>query len=146
MTRHEYKILKMYEFAKSLSKLSTCKRASVGCVIVPYDCTSVYAIGYNGQPSGSPNDGCTGAEGDCGCIHAETNAIAKLTTNEACMLISTTFPCWRCAGLIAGCRQISRVLYDNEYRCDRGGRILHRANFSMGFLEAVRPLKVLNRQ
>jgi deoxycytidylate deaminase len=59
------------DFATALSARSTCRRLQVGCVISSIDHRQVYAIGYNGNAQGGPND-CdrVGAEavGSCGCF------------------------------------------------------------------------------
>ncbi len=114
-------------FAESLAKLSTCKRAAVGCVIVPADYSAVYAIGYNGQPSGEPHDACLrDLPGQCGCVHAEANALVKLGDVRDATLISTTAPCLACAGLIINSKKIERVLYRSTYRTSAGMLLLER--------------------
>jgi deoxycytidylate deaminase len=109
----------MWRFCRSLSKLSTCKRENShnGCIVYPQDFSEILAIGYNGQPAGLPNDECRDTEGGCGCIHAEANAVAKLSTHrENLILMCTMSPCELCAGLIINCRKIVTVLYGTQYR------------------------------
>ena len=105
--------------ATRLSALSTCKRkeAKVGCVIFPFDCSAIYALGYNGQPAGFPHDACRDEVGDCGCIHAEANAIAKFNNDLAqpSILYTTRCPCEACAGLIINSRQIKLVIFRDEH-------------------------------
>jgi len=118
------------EFAERLASLSTCKRNQVGCVIIPTDFSAIFAIGYNGPPSGEPNDACIDSPGNCGCIHAEANAIAKLGAATNAMLISTVCPCWQCAGLIINCKKISRVMFIHPYR-DNAGEVLLKRHVSV---------------
>lgn len=114
-----------FDFTKSLETLSTCKRRQVGCVIVESDLTRVHAIGYNGPPAHVSNDACRIVEGNCGCIHAEANALIKLNTERNnLILISTSSPCEHCAGLIINNGKISRVLYRDLYRDVIGIRLI----------------------
>lgn len=118
--RHNNKLRIFMQFATDLSDLSTCKRAKVGCVVCDDRFTSVVSIGYNGQPAGLPHECCTGEEGSCGCVHAEANAIVKLSSARShLLLLATTLPCWRCAGLIINSKKIKRVVYVSDYRDER---------------------------
>lgn len=117
MTRRDQKLRIFADFAKDLSSLSTCRRASVGCVIVTPTLTEVLSVGYNGPPAGVSNDSCRADIGECGCVHSESNALVKLKTEKSSLLlICTTSPCERCAGLIVNCGRVSEVLYVDEYR------------------------------
>lgn len=112
---HKLDIFK--SFMNDLASLSTCKRKSAGAIVFPSDFSAVYAIGYNGPPRGLPNESCTATEGDCGCIHAEANAMIKMPSYVVdCTMLCTMSPCVQCAGLIINSQQISRVLYLHEYR------------------------------
>lgn len=104
-------------FTVGLGSLSTCKRLSVGCLIIPANLSEVLSIGYNGQPHGRPNEGCRASAGSCGCVHSEANALVKLKTdNQNLVLLVTHSPCEHCAGLIANSRRIRAVIYGTEYR------------------------------
>lgn len=116
MTRHDQKLRVFVEFAERLATLSTCKRAQVGCIVVTPDFSEVLSIGYNGPPVGRVNDACRDEIGNCGCVHAEANAIAKLSDRRDSILICTTGPCESCAGLIANRKTIREVHYVSEYR------------------------------
>lgn len=123
--RNSYKLRAFTDFAMSLSKLSTCKRLQVGCVILSEGFSQVFSIGYNGVPSGVDNDSCREEKGNCGCIHAEANALVKLkTTQTGLWLLSTTCPCEHCAGLIVNSKSIDVVLYINTYRIEKGLNLL----------------------
>lgn len=119
-------------FAQDLAQLSTCKRRAVGCLIAPLDFTAVLSVGYNGVPRGIPNDRCTGQSGDCGCIHAESNAIAKLASREPSLMILTLSPCKLCAGLILNAGSVREVYVLQMWRdtgpvetLKEGGIIVH---------------------
>ena len=109
-------------FTQSLAGLSQCQRLRVGCTVVRPDLSEVVAIGYNGPPVGLPNDGCRSAEGNCGCVHAEANALLKLKVGTpGLVMITTDSPCEHCAGLIlnAGGR-VRAVAYARAYRDPAG--------------------------
>jgi len=129
MERATTKWATFLDIAENLALLSTCHRASVGCIIVPDDWSAIHAIGYNGQPRGTVNDACSDTTGQCGCIHAEANAIAKLDTPRVGLtLITTVSPCLNCAGLIVNCGKIASVVFIDKYREFEGPqKVLHRA-------------------
>lgn len=118
-------------FAGNLASLSNCKRAQCGAIIFPGDFSSVLSVGYNGPPKGVSNDYCTSLQGGCGCVHAEANALIKLTArpreDEEFWLFATTMPCYHCAGLIINSQNISRVIWLHEYRDKRGLDVLENA-------------------
>lgn len=130
--RLQLKISLFATFASQLRALSTCKRTQVGCLIVPRDFASILAIGYNGVPSGLDNGLCNSQTGACGCIHAEANAIAKLRSERAdLMLITSLSPCALCAGLIINTKQISKVIFIEEYRDLHPLTLLKKAGISV---------------
>lgn len=107
--------------ALDLSNLSRCKRLRVGCVLVPPDMSEVAAIGYNGPPAGEDNDACRATAGGCGCIHAEANALVKVRSGPAgLVLVTTDSPCEHCAGLIINSGRVGWVVYTRHYRDSRG--------------------------
>jgi len=119
--RIQQKLRVWSNLAIDLASLSVCRRLRVGCVILPSDLSQVVSIGYNGPAVGEPDTACLDAEGNCGCIHAEANAIAKLATPERdCLMVSTDSPCPHCAGLIINCRRIGGLFYLREYRDTSG--------------------------
>lgn len=135
MTRRDQKLRIFADFARSLSSLSTCRRASVGCVIVTPTLTEVLSVGYNGPPAGVSNDSCRAEVGECGCCHSESNALVKLKTEKSGLLmICTTSPCERCAGLIVNCGRVSEVLYVEEYRDLAGVELLKKCGIVIGKL------------
>ena len=115
--------------AADLAGLSHCRRKQVGAAIVTPDMSAVLAIGYNGPPSGRPNDSCRGGEGACGCIHAEANALVKLEAGGrgGLVLLTTLSPCEHCAGLIVNSKKIESVVYAEAYRDAAGLKVLGEA-------------------
>lgn len=138
------KIDKFCRFADDLSDLSTCKRLSVGAVLVTPDLREVVAIGYNGQPTGSPNEGCQeDRPGGCGCIHAEANAMVKPRAGGTGLVLFVTHsPCEHCAGLIVNSRSVEAVVYWEEYRSSGGLDTLREA----GVLAVRLPRPSLDRR
>ena len=105
---------------------STCKRPNrkIGAVITTEDMTQVLSVAYNGPAKGLPNDACRNTENSCGCLHAETNAIAKVnSTIQNKILFVTMQPCEMCASLIAQAN-IKKVYYLDNYRNTDGLKIL----------------------
>lgn len=116
------------EFATALAERSTCARTGVGCVIVTEDNHRVLSIGYNGGARGL-NNSCDSAEpGNCGCLHAEENALIKMNFNEPSpkKMYTTLAPCLMCAkrAVNAG---IQEVIYITAYRKTEGIELLEKA-------------------
>lgn len=104
---------------------STCQRNRVGCVITDVEGMTVLAIGYNGNARGLPNKCDSTEPGECGCIHAEVNALIKAPFHQGnLMLYSTASPCVDCAKLILNSR-IRAVYYRTEYRLLEGVHLLN---------------------
>jgi deoxycytidylate deaminase len=110
------KLKTFYRFAHNLAELSTCKRLSVGCVIVTPSLGEVVGIGYNGPPRGTRNDQCRSGEGTCGCIHAEANALVKARAGDNLILFTTFSPCEHCAGLIVNSQKVKYLVFGLPYR------------------------------
>ena len=117
--------------AEVYAELSSAKRLQVGCVIVKEN--TIIGIGYNGMPSGWPNEcemikhtdftGTVVTVSKPEILHSETNAIAKVakstnSTDGATMFI-THAPCLDCAKLVYQ-SGINSVYYRNSYRNDDG--------------------------
>tara|TARA_R110000744_G_scaffold11646_5_gene35215 strand:- start:7621 stop:8040 length:420 start_codon:yes stop_codon:yes gene_type:complete len=126
------------EVAETYAKLSTAKRAQVGCVIVKDK--RIISIGYNGMPSGWDNE-CEDTD-EYGfmpvtkpeVLHAETNAIAKLArsseSGDKADLYVTLPPCIDCAKLIYQ-SGITRVFYKGTYRTVDGIEFLKQADVEL---------------
>ena len=115
------------DFAMSLTRRATCKRAQFGCVITSEDMTQIYGFGYNGTERGFPNDDCTGEEGRCGCLHSEINALIKVRVNDPRKVVFVTGqPCTTCAKAIIN-SGASKVYYRSAYRSDEGLLLFRKA-------------------
>jgi deoxycytidylate deaminase len=127
------KLRTFISFTDELGELSACKRLEVGCTIITPSLTEVLAIGYNGPPSGEPNDGCREEDvGNCGCVHGEANALIRLRDRrDGLILLTTQSPCEHCAGLIVNHQGIAAVLYGTEYRNQAGVNLLKRRELTV---------------
>jgi len=114
-------ILKHKHFMRvsvSASKLSTCARNKVGCVLTSMD-DMLLSTGFNGTPIGV--DHCTVTNPQkftpCNCLHAEQNAIIRCEeswrTNKIAYV--TVFPCFSCAKLLVGIN-VKQIYYLHDYR------------------------------
>lgn len=116
---------------------STCKRAGVAALVVDRDFRAIHAMGYNG-PARGEDDLCRNEAGNCGCVHAEANALIKLRTFESdLILVSTTAPCEMCARLIVNSKVIYKVAYLQSYRSVLGLDVLRRAKIELQEIKSV---------
>ena len=109
------------ELALSLSGRSTCARLSVGAAITSPDFRTVYAVGYNGNVAGGVNDCDRHGEeavGNCGCIHAEQNAVINCDTarHHEKIVFCTHLPCVQCAKFLINLGGVKQVFYKHDYR------------------------------
>jgi dCMP deaminase len=119
------------------AKLSRCARKQVGALIVKEG--MIISDGYNGTPSGFPND-CEDGDGltHWYVLHAEANAILKVarSTNNArgATLYLTHSPCRECSKLIlqAG---IKRLVYLDAYKDPSGLELLEKGGVMVCKLE-----------
>ncbi len=123
-------------FAVDLAQRSTCDRTKVGAVITTDDFTQVLAIGYNGNARGMPNECDTDEPGACGCVHAESNAIAKCGggPNRSKVLFVTLSPCVLCAKLVVN-SGFRRVYYHTQYRSLDGLEVLDKCGVEVVWLK-----------
>lgn len=111
-SRQKEKIQVMMKVAWNLSKLTTCPRRNVGCVLLDSR-FRILSTGFNGVAAGLPHctgskSHCTGAglksgEGHdkCEAIHAEQNAIIQCkNTDDIYYAIVTTQPCMTCIKML----------------------------------------------
>ena len=130
-TKLDKTYLKMCE---DWAQLSHAERMKVGCLIVKDK--QIISDGYNGTPTGFSNscESSIGGETLPEVLHAESNAITKLSkstqSSEGATLYSTISPCFNCAKLIiqAG---IKRVVFFNEYRHGNGINLLLKAKIKV---------------
>jgi len=128
--------------AELTSKLSYARRLQVGAVIVKGN--KILGTGYNGMPSGWDNnceDEIKWPNGEIRflttkpeVLHAETNAIAKVSSStessEGSTLFCTHAPCIDCAKLIYQ-SGVNSVYYRNQYRDDSGIEFLKRSGVNV---------------
>lgn len=96
------------KLALVISKRSTCRRASVGCLIIDSD-NQVLSMGYNGSPPGYSHcldHGCIKIDGHCiRTLHAEMNALSRVDGfHPESVGFCTHAPCITClkVGLVKG--------------------------------------------
>jgi dCMP deaminase len=104
--------------AHELSQRSTCRRLQVGCVITSMDYRKVLSVGYNGNASGLANDCDSDEVGNCGCLHAEENAVINCDSPRYVekVVFCTHLPCRMCAKRIINLGGVRVVYYDLPYR------------------------------
>jgi len=122
-----------------LSARSTCQRKGsdgklkrVGAIITNNDLSNILSVGYNGNAAGLPDE-CTNPDlpGNCGCLHAEENAISKCPSRERDkIMFATDSPCQRCAKFIIN-NGFSKVYYLRRYRDDTGIRLLEQVGIEI---------------
>ena len=118
-------------FANLLSARSTCARLQVGCIITSADGYRIYSYGYNGNARKFPNKCDRSDPGQCGCIHAEANALIKVSVADRDKVIyATDLPCKMCAKMIVN-SGVSKVYYGREYRLSEGREILKKAGITL---------------
>lgn len=111
--------------ALTAAEMSTCPRASVGCVLVRDK--RFLSSGHNGSPSGIDHCidvGCLMVGNHCTrALHAEQNAIIQcalhgVSSQDATAYV-THFPCVICAKMLINAG-VWRVVYLNDYSNARG--------------------------
>jgi len=113
-------------FACDLAKRSTCSRLQVGCVVVANDFSQVFGIGYNGNAKGFANTCDSKEPGNCGCLHAEDNALLKTNVGpEISKIVFVTHqPCLYCAKRIINKGGVKKVYFRQAYRSTDGADAL----------------------
>jgi dCMP deaminase len=118
------------------AKLSHCKRAQVGSLIVKDG--MIISDGFNGSPTGFSND-CE----DCNdnthwyVLHSEANAILKCARNGVSCKDATIYlthsPCKDCSKLILQSK-LKRIVYNKLYRDSEGIDFLKTCGLEVLFL------------
>lgn len=119
------------DFARRLAERSTCARLKVGAVVTSEDFRRVYAVGYNGNASGLANDCDRHGEeavGNCGCLHAEENAVINCDVSRALpkIVFCTHLPCVMCAKRIVNLGGVKKVFFANDYRVRTSAEIFEK--------------------
>lgn len=117
------------KLALGLAARSTCKRLNVGAVVVSADYSQVYGIGYNGNAAGFPNTCDTDEPGNCGCLHAEDNALLKTNVGPEVnkIIFVSHAPCAYCAKRIINKGGVTKVYFAQFYRSRAGLEVLEKA-------------------
>jgi dCMP deaminase len=113
--------------AHELSQRSTCRRLRVGCVITSTDFRKVLSVGYNGNVSGLANDCDSDEVGNCGCLHAEENAVINCDSPRSAekIVFVTHLPCVMCTKRLINLGNVRTVYFDKEYRDQRAIEIFN---------------------
>lgn len=115
----------MMDVARTVSRYSSATRARVGAVLFNRKTRNVVSFGYNGMPAGESNICEEGGKTKEDVIHAEINALRKVSwwKRRTSILGVTHAPCISCArGIIrAG---IKEVYYLEPYGDMRGVGLL----------------------
>ena len=121
------------KLAFDLSLRSTCTRLNVGAVIVSIDYSRVYGIGYNGNAAGLDNGCDRNTPGNCGCLHAEDNALLKTNGGPEVPKIAfvTHQPCSYCAKRMVNKGGVEKVYYFHSYRLTEGIEILKKSGIQV---------------
>lgn len=140
MKRRSFEEIYM-RLAFDLAARSTCKRLKVGCVIVSCDYSRVYGIGYNGNAAGLPNECDSPTPGNCGCLHAEDNALLKTNGGpEVSKIVFVTHqPCAYCSKRIVNKGGVKKVYFSEPYRLSAGLDILRASGIEVEQLYESRP-------
>lgn len=127
------------KLAFDLANRSTCERLHVGAVIVSDDYSHVYGIGYNGNAQGFPNKCDSKEPGNCGCLHAEDNALLKTNGGKELpkIMFVTHQPCSYCAKRIINKGGVKKVFFAHSYRIPDGLNILKQAGIETCQLDNI---------
>jgi len=112
------------DIAKQVSTRATCKRKSVGAVIVRDK--MIISTGYNGSVVGGAHCtdvGCLMEDGHCvRTVHSEANAIIQAARNgvriDGATIYVTASPCWFCFKLIVN-SGLKKIVFGEMYRDER---------------------------
>ena len=121
------------KLAFNLSERATCTRLKVGAVVVSDDFSRVYGIGYNGNAAGLDNKCDSEEPGNCGCLHAEDNALLKTNGgSEVSKIVFVTHqPCGYCAKRIVNKGGVRKVIFSEPYRLRDGLEILEKSGIEV---------------
>lgn len=105
--------------ATLVASRSTCSRLQVGCVLTDLDGERIW-VGYNGGPRKGRNHCARPTPGNCGCIHAEANAVGKADSHVEKVAYLTVSPCEHCAIMLVNNR-VRHVHVRSIYRTPSAG-------------------------
>jgi dCMP deaminase len=106
-----------WTMAYAAAQQSAASRRKVGAVVVTG--TGMISIGWNGMPAGLTNVCDDGVTTDPRVIHAERNAIDKMTrqgvSTDGAIMFTTLSPCLECAKSLCTLG-FDTIYYDDVYR------------------------------
>jgi len=108
------KVETMLDIAEVVSRRSTCSRLQVGAVLTDARMEQLW-VGYNGGAKGGKNTCKRGEPGNCGCLHAEVNAVIKSPGDIEKYAFLTHSPCEACATALVNAHVIA-LWFRQEYR------------------------------
>ena len=118
-------------FALELASLSKCQERQVAALITDRDLMQIYSIGLNGGAKGLEDCLCKSGY-KYGCIHAESQAIAKNTSvDKEKVMFVTLAPCITCATLIINTGFIRVYYFEDWDKDDTGLQLLKAANIQV---------------
>jgi len=112
-----------FKLAFDLASRSNCSRRKVGCVITNIENSHLLGLGYNGGEAGGLNECARPNEsGNCGCLHAEDNALLKVGPLHEIPKIAyvTHMPCEYCAKRFVNKGGFKKIYYAQDYRLTTG--------------------------
>ena len=119
------KDLRLYmKLVTVISHQSSATRAQVGCVIIDPASRNIMSFGYNGMPAGLSNTCEQHQVTKPEVIHAEINAITKLSWLQTCynhgyVAIISHMPCLECSKMLLKAK-ITKIYYLQPYGDGRG--------------------------
>ncbi len=99
---------------------SLCRQENrkIGCIITTSDMRMTLSTGYNGPPRQLGNLACRGIGGNCGCLHAEQNALLQCPdVHQIDRAYMTDSPCPHCIKLLLN-TSCKRIIYRRTYDRD----------------------------
>lgn len=122
MDKRPSKVDMLLRIALVVAERATCSRLKVGAVLTDMRCEQLW-VGYNGAPRGAANECRREGEGNCGCSHAEANALIRADAGCDKIAAFTHAPCVPCAGLLVNAN-VREFYYLDEYRDTEGLAVL----------------------
>jgi dCMP deaminase len=131
------------QYALSLAKVASLKSkdpfVKVGCALLRHDNT-IASLGYNGFPTGMPEDYCNRDERRKFVIHAEQNSLRFIKPNECYLAATTLLPCNNCLKSLAS-YGIKKVIYEKIYDKDPSSLDLAE-KFGIELIQVDCPIKI----
>ena len=115
MSRQDLKDEVYLNMAKEVSRLGTCLRLKVGCVLLSEE-GKVVGTWYNGAGPGMPHCECDHCNSSCRCVrtlHAEKNSLSNKSGKPYTAYV-TAEPCLDCLKSLAS-EGVRRVVFLNPY-------------------------------